>query len=790
MIEFAALAAALLTQSRVLLPSWLPAGKLRGHEFVVGNLAGEPGDSLSINVETGKWADFASGEKGGDLIALYAAIHRISQADAAKQLDDGRTVTPSNVKPEKEKRQVIVPVPGDVPPCKCVHYEYGKPSQVWEYHSASSELLGYVARYDPRSEEEREQVFKGRSKEIIPWTFAEKAGKRQWGMGQWADPRPLYGLEDLAARPDAPVLIVEGEKSADAARKIVSTKAAYVVVSWPCGAQAWKKAGWKVLAKRSVLLWPDADDTGIKCMDGIGRHLLRICPVVKMILPELQDGWDAADALKEGWDWQRLKEWAQPRTIVITEGGTHGAEQTAASGMVAQPAASGNAGSGHGSDGDRSGGTPGTSTLPVAGGNPSNGAEAAPTSKYGLWMAWNLDRVGNGDPAANLNNAVAILEHDPSLRRFVWYDSFLDRMLTGDPPREWKDYDDINLALYMQRAIGLTKISRDTVSQAVIAIAFRDVRNSVRDWLEALSWDNEPRMDHFFEDHFGAVGNAYTRAASRNFWLSMVARIYRPGCKVDNMIVLEGAQGVGKSNALQIIGGEWFAEQHESAANPKGFGEILQGKWIVEISEMDSFQRAELTRVKAVVTNRNDRFRGSYKHYAEDHPRQCVFVGTTNKDDWNRDDTGARRFWPIRCNGAIDVQAIAGQREQLFAEAVQRFKSGESWWQMPAEETRNEQRARFQEDPWQDFIARFLYEDKMGDSWLPRTTPRAPVTTSEILMQGLGFDSSSRIGRLDEMRVASCLRVLGWTKVVERVGGKPKKVWRPIESNSEVSDGF
>ena len=189
----------------------------------------------------------------------------------------------------------------------------------------------------------------------------------------------------------------------------------------------------------------------------------------------------------------------------------------------------------------------------------------------------------------------------------------------------------------------------------------------------------------------------------KNFWISIVARVYCPGCQVDNMIVLEGPQGLKKSSALRVIGGNWFCEQHE-AVNGRAFFEVLQGKLLVEISELDAFSRADVTRVKQVVTCVSDRYREPYGHHAKDHPRQCVFVGSTNKDDWNRDETGARRFWPIRCT-EIDIDAIASNREQFFAEAVHRFKSKETWWEMPSIETEGEQESRYVEPAWSNLSA-------------------------------------------------------------------------------------
>lgn len=365
-----------------------------------------------------------------------------------------------------------------------------------------------------------------------------------------------------------------------------------------------------------------------------------------------------------------------------------------------------------------------------------------------------------------------MIEHDPALKGRVWYDEFLRRMLTceGDRVRDWCDADDVNLTLYMQRDIGLTRIGREVISQAVMATAFRDVRHCVRDWLDTLRHDGTPRIDNFFEDHFGSAGNDYMRSVSRNFWLSMVARAYQPGCKVDNVVVLEGAQGRRKSSALDVIAGAWFTEQHESATNVKAFAEILQGKLLIEISEMESFSRAEVNRVKQVISCRADRYRPSYGRYALDHPRQCIMVASTNRDDWNKDETGARRFWPVRCRGDIQVDAIRENREQLFAEAVARYKAGETWWEMPEQATRSEQRKRYDADPWLEPISSYL----LGV---------ADVTVNEILLGCLKLEMG-KVGRSEQMRVAACLRVLGWANEGNsRRAGAVVKVWRRGEED-------
>ena len=165
-------------------------------------------------------------------------------------------------------------------------------------------------------------------------------------------------------------------------------------------------------------------------------------------------------------------------------------------------------------------------------------------------------------PPATLKNAVRAIQ-DRHLS-YVYYDEFLRRPMTGTPAREWTDADDRELTVTLQSAPGFSRIGLEIVRQAALTVAYRNRRNCVKDWLESLTWDGEVRIEHFFKVHFGAKASSYTRAVSKNFWLSIVARVYQPGCQVDNTVVLEGPQGIRKSSALRVIGGEWFAEQHEA----------------------------------------------------------------------------------------------------------------------------------------------------------------------------------------------------------------------------------
>jgi putative DNA primase/helicase len=200
-LDFNALAQRLLVSSETLVPQWLPGGRRRGHEWVCGDLSGGEGASLSVNLLSGRWADFATSDRGGDLVDLYAAIHELTLGEAYRELDDGSAAAaPARpAKPTKPARTVVTPVPEAAADCECVHPLYGAPSARWTYFDGNGEVLGYVARYDPA----------GQRKQIVPWTWD---GDR-WGMGQWPVPRPLYRLQELEARSDDPVADRRGRES-------------------------------------------------------------------------------------------------------------------------------------------------------------------------------------------------------------------------------------------------------------------------------------------------------------------------------------------------------------------------------------------------------------------------------------------------------------------------------------------------------------------------------------------------------------------------------------------------
>lgn len=742
--DFARLGSELLAQAQSLLFDWLPGGRVVGNEFECGNLSGIAGRSLRVNLRSGKWADFSSNEKGGDLISLFAAIKGISQIEAYRQLGGAspKASVPNgnghhHHHPSESDAASLVPPPKGTKKPDFIHRRHGTATKVWSYRDGTGAVLYFIARYDTPE-----------GKQFIPWSWRSDG---KWINKAWPEPRPLYGLELLAAHPERAVMVVEGEKAADAARSIAGH--VYNVVTWQGGSLAWKKTDLTPLYGRKILLWPDADEPGVEAMYRVGMFLAEQCPEVKQINPAPeQGGWDAADALAAGMDWQKFKEWASPRAeirkvtlpeqVYKPEAKVNKAKRTDVEVLPA----------------DRE---PPSINVQVTN---TNEPTAPPVSLHAAWENMGLAMTQKSGPIINVDNVVRILEAWEPLKGVLWFDEFHQRMLTNKDSdrkiREWRDVDDIDLTVYLQRELGLPKMTTRVVREGVELFAFRNIRNEPRDWMEQLTWDQAPRIDHFFAQALGADDSEYTTAASKNFWLAMIARVYRPGCKFDNMVVLEGHQGKFKSSALNLIGGEWFMEATETIGT-KDFLQSLNGKLLVEIAELDGFSKADVRTIKKTISCRVDTYRASFGRRAQDFRRRCVFVGTTNEDEYLEDSTGGRRFWPIKI-GNIDLGLIVEHRDQLFAEAVSRFKAGEEWWHMPAQ-AKEEQEARRRSDAWEDAL-------------LPWLSGKEKVRLLDVAVDCFKMDVE-RFDKRAQLRLGSVMRSLGWTRITARSGNRVEKMW-------------
>jgi predicted P-loop ATPase len=365
-------------------------------------------------------------------------------------------------------------------------------------------------------------------------------------------------------------------------------------------------------------------------------------------------------------------------------------------------------------------------------------------------------------PYANLANVMIALRNDPALSQMVAYDEMLcapilmrpapgqDQAIAFDP-RPVADSDVTKVQEFLQVS-RLPKIGKDTVHQAVDARAHECAFHPVREYLDGTRWDGKPRLKTWLSTYLGAAPSAYAEGIGTMFMVAMVARVMTPGCKADYMMVLEGPQGARKSTACAILGGEWFSDNLPEVTTGKDVAQHLPGKWLIEIAEMSAMSRAESATLKAFISRPVERYRPSYGRKEVIQPRQCVFIGTTNKEAYLRDETGGRRFWPVKV-GKVDTDTLARDRDQLFAEAVQLFRSGAKWWPDDAFERdhiKPQQEAQFEADAWEEMIADYL-------------AGKSKVTVGEVAKDGLHIETP-RINTADQRRVTAAMERLGWTR--------------------------
>lgn len=376
-------------------------------------------------------------------------------------------------------------------------------------------------------------------------------------------------------------------------------------------------------------------------------------------------------------------------------------------------------------------------------------------------------RDDRGRIVPNLANAMVALRAAPELIDAFAFDEMLRAPLLtkelpvapgaaaagGSFPRLLLDTDVSQAQEWLQHR-GMPKIGREQMHQAIERRAAERSFHPVTNYLDRLAWDGEQRLEHWLADYLGAEQNDYVAHVGRMFLIAMVARVYRPGCKADYMLVLEGEQGTRKSGACRILAGDWFSDSLPEI-HQKDAAQHLRGKWLIEVAELSATKRADLEGLKAFISKTVERYRPSYGRGEVIEPRQCVFIGTTNGARYLKDETGGRRFWPVRV-GEIDLAAVERDRDQILAEAASRYRAGEHWWPdhaLERELIRPEQEARYETDAWEEAICAYLTP--------PEGAARTAVKVTEVAMNVFGLELG-KIGTTEQRRVSRVLQNLGW----------------------------
>lgn len=684
----------------------------------------------------------------------------------------------------------IIPLPPDVPAPPRSHPNRGEPLQRYFYLTEAGEGAGWVYEF---LDSEGKKI-------ALPCVWARNSlppFELMWRWQQFPQPRPLYNVVDTLASAQTadgqpiPAIAFPTEREADMAREALSSvDPAPPCVSWPGGSATALRADWAPLKGRPVILWPEYTakrkhvskaeaSAGVlpeskpllkaKYQPGtanaakLAEYLTVLgCDVHLVGLPEPgaeREGWGVEDVIASGISGSALMDYIRIRLAHYIP------SQQGDGGKAAVVEVS----------------------TPVQ-------ACAKPEIKQADtddWAKASARIVGGlSAPVDCRENVYLFLRHHPELKGVLWADEFARKIVMRHPApwvksagfieREWDQVDDYHLGLWLVETARLRIGGEGTIAASVKWAASESRYSPPLEFLEGLRWDGINRIDSWLEDYLGVKHSEYASVAGAMFLIGMVARIYRPGCHMRAMPILEGKQFRGKSSALRILGGKWFSDTPLDLGNGKETYLMIQGVWTYEIAELDAFNRAETTRMKAFISSPSDRFRAPYERSPKDYPRHTVFVGTTNQDEYFKDSTGNTRYWPIACDQVdeIKLEALEQAREQLLAEAVVRFKQGDQWWPTADQQARlfdPEQADREIMDPWEDIVSRWL-------------TGRSFCTTSEVLVECMKLDP----GKIDSSRsmatrIGMVMKRMGWSK--QRVMRRGKRDYEYVSPERAGENG-
>jgi len=352
-----------------------------------------------------------------------------------------------------------------------------------------------------------------------------------------------------------------------------------------------------------------------------------------------------------------------------------------------------------------------------------------------------------GQVLATRANIRAILVNDPRTKGTLAWDDFSKRIAIVKRPAwrseigkdvYWNDGDDAELRYMMETYYGIE--SKQKIEDETLNVANRNAFHRVREYLQGIKWDGEKRMDTLFIDYLGAADTAYTRMAARKMLIAAVARVMQPGIKFDNMVVLQGRQGIGKSYLLKKLGRQWFSDSLTTVSGKEAY-EQLRGCWIIEMAELAALKKSELEATKQFISKQVDTYRVAYGKRLSEFPRQCVFVGTTNEPTFLKDRTGNRRFWPVRVAINEPTKSLFSDDcdtdiDQIWGEALDAWNSGEGVWigKEMEKQAQAVQEEHTEDNPLVGVIQEYLDRD------LPKNWYDLDLATRRDFLRGNGFE--------------------------------------------------
>lgn len=339
-----------------------------------------------------------------------------------------------------------------------------------------------------------------------------------------------------------------------------------------------------------------------------------------------------------------------------------------------------------------------------------------------------LEYTDNGKLKSTRSNFLLIIENEPLLKGKIAYNEFSNRaVVVGQLPwrnknnkSDWNDTDDSGLQEFIEKYY---KISSTVKCADALALSFENHSvHPVREYLNNLFWDGVKRIDTLLIDYLGAEDNNYVRTVTRKILVAAVARVFVPGCKFDNMPVLSGPQGIGKSTIIKKLGKEWYSDSLTTVSGKEAY-EQLQGVWLLEMGEMMATKKADIEATKQFLSKQEDIYRVAYGRRTSRFPRQCVFIGTTNDREFLRDKTGNRRFWPIDVGVTTHSKSVFNdltnyEIDQVWAEAVTLYQDKEPLYLSTVEEkeAQEQQEAHSEESAKAGLIEEYLNRP-ISDNW-------------------------------------------------------------------------